>query len=173
MIRRLLLTFMAAGLARGVIVDGIAVTVGTQVITTSEIESRIRLTAFENASAPSFDRTARKVTAEQLIDQKLVEREMDVGRYPRSAVAAREGLISAYAKSYFASDPRALTRALLLRGLTVADLEQDLARQTDLLTFLSLRFRPDARAGDSEMEAWLREQRKRIRIEYLDKDLAP
>ena len=53
--RRLLLAFMPAGLARGVIVDGIAVTVGTKVITSSEIEWRIRLTAFENASAPSFD----------------------------------------------------------------------------------------------------------------------
>ena len=98
---------------------------------------------------------------------------MDVGHYPRSGADARASLISAYAKSFFALDPSALSRALLLRGLTVEDLEQDLARQNDLLTFLSLRFRPDARVGDSEMETWLREQRKRIRIEYLDKDLAP
>lgn len=168
-----MLACMACGLARGVIVDRIAITVGTKVIASSEIEWRIRLTAFENAATPSFDLAARKIAAEELIDQKLVEREMDIGHYPRSTGEARAGLVTAYAKSFFSSDAGALNRALLLRGLTVADLEEDLARQSDLLVFLSLRFRPDAKARDSDMEAWLREQRRRIHIEFLDKDLAP
>ncbi|MDP9170421.1 MAG: hypothetical protein M3N54_07380, partial [Acidobacteriota bacterium] len=116
---------------------------------------------------------ARRQAAEQLIDQKLVEREMDIGHYPRSAAEARAALIPGYAKTFFASDSAALSRALLVRGLTLSDLEEDLVRQADLLTFLSLRFRPDEKAADQDMEAWLREQRKRIRIEYLDKDLAP
>jgi hypothetical protein len=101
-------------------------------------------------------------------------------------------------------------------GLSVADLEEELGRQSDLLTFLNLRFRPavqvtdqdiqkyfdslsngagrnlqKAQAGalnemrdqieqkltaeraDREMDLWLRDQRNRTRIEFLEKDLEP
>jgi hypothetical protein len=167
--RELCLTLMFVVVAPGVIVDRIAITVGPRVITASEIDLRIRLTAFENGVEPVFDSAARKLAAEQLIDQKLVEREMDIGHYPRTGTGP-------LASDPRTSDPVALSRALLLRGLTVADLQEDLARQAGLLNFLSLRFRPagiDGNRTDAEMEAWLSEQRKRIRIEYLDKDLAP
>ena len=175
-----------------VIVDRVAITVGNKVITESEIDLRIRLTAFEGDEKPDFSLAARRQAAQRLIEQKLVEREMDVGRYPRVAPEAAKQVTAA--------------AALTLKdaGLTPDDLARDLAWQRELLTFLSLRFRPavqvtdqdvekyfkeqslkgelnDLRAqieekltgerADKELDLWLQDQRKRTRIEYLEKDL--
>jgi hypothetical protein len=167
---------IASGTAFAVIVDRIAITVGNKVITDSEIDLRIRLTAFENGEKPDFSLAARKVAANRLIDQKLVEREMDVGHYPRLKAETT------------APDTTARDKALAQYGLTPADLEQDLARQADLLNFLNLRFRPSVQVSDrdaqieqrltsqrvdAELDTWLKDQRKGTKIVYLEKDLAP
>jgi hypothetical protein len=206
--RRLLLLAFVLGLPAGaVIVDRIAISAGARVITESEVELRLRLSAFQSGVKPVLSPAERKLAAGRLLDQKLVEREMDVGHYPRLNQDGRQQLVREYAEQYFQSDAAAMGRALAQDGLTVRDLEDDLARQEDLLTFLNLRFRPavqiaepdvqtyfrtktngqvplhELRAqieklltnerADVELEAWLKEQRKRTKIEYLDKDLAP
>jgi hypothetical protein len=180
----LLLCLSVALPAAAVMVDRVAIATGNRVITDSEIELRIRLSAFQNGDKPLFTLEARKKGAQLLIDQKLVEREMDVGHYPRLNEDARRQLVADYSKTTYKSDPAAMRRALLDYGLTADDLEEDLARQSDVLTFLSLRFRPAVQVSDqdvlhanqradSDMNAWLGDQRKRTRIEYLEKDLAP
>ena len=122
---RLLMIVMLAVPALTTIVDRIAITVGNKVITDSEIDQRIRLTAFESGDKPDFSLAARKAAADRLIDQKLVEREMEVGHYPRLKAETT------------ATDAAARDRALAQYGLTPADLEADLARQADLLSFLN------------------------------------
>jgi hypothetical protein len=207
-----LLAFFAAIPLSAVIVDRIAIAAGAQVITDSEIEQRIRLTAFENGDRPSFDSVVRKTAADRLIDQKLAEREMEVGHYPRVTPDRGAALLAEYAKTSFKSDDNALDAALKQYGLSRGDLRADLIRQADLLTFLAIRFRPavqvtdqdvrqyfqaniqphlgntgagieefrnqieSAIAGqraDIDMEAWLKDQRKRTKLQYLEKDLAP
>ena len=188
----------------GTIVDRIAISVGTQVITDSELNQRIRLSAFENGAPPSFDSPARKTAADRLIDQKLIAREMDLGQYPRLGADRREKL---------KAESAAMEKELAKYGLTPADLETDQARQLDLLTFIDIRFRPavqvsdqdiagyfqtsikpklpkDSTAGiedfrsrieteltsqraDRDLDAWLKEQRKRTKIRYLEPELAP
>ena len=202
---RSLLFCMSALVLNATIVDRVAVTVGNQVITDSEIDQRIRLTAFENGAKPGFDTEARRKTADRLIDEKLIEHEMDVGHYPRLGLEERASLLSD-------AKPN-LDSALASYGLTRAELEADLAKQKDLVTFVSVRFRPavevtdqDVRqyfektvqpnipagaatgiegfraqieaklAGDladRDMDAWLKDQRRRTRIQYLEKELAP
>jgi parvulin-like peptidyl-prolyl isomerase len=192
------LILLAAG-AQGVVVDRIAVVVGGKIITQSEIEQRIRLTALQNHEKPDFGTATRRKTAEQLIDQKLVEREMEVGRYPRIEGERKKALLAEFEKG-----ERGLAQTLESYRLKAQDLEEDLGRQADLLTFLNLRFRPavqvtdqdvqkyfdtvnqgaplnEVRAqieqklteerADKELDLWLRDQRKRTRIEYLEKDL--
>ncbi len=203
--------------APAVIVDGVAVTVGTSVITRSEIDLRIRLMAFQNGENVDFSLAARRQAAQRLIDQKLVEHEMDVGRYPRVDAKAKAALLADYAKEHYESNAAALAAALRKYGLTVQDLEEELGLQTDLLTFLNLRFRPavqvtneDVRKyftehytqgpektkqqaqtaalnevrsqieqqltterSNKELDSWLQDQRKRVGIVYVDKDLAP
>ena len=209
--------------ARAVIVDRIAIEVGGKIITESEIDQRIRLTAFQNREQSDFSLASQSKAAQLLIDQKLIEREMDVGHYPRLETIGRKSLLTDYEKAEYKSDAVALAKALSAYGLTTQDLEDDLGRQSDLLTFLNLRFRPavqvtdediqryyndtlkndtlrqdtlkndtvkQAQAGalnemraqielkltgeraDKELDLWLQDQRKRTKIEYLEKDLA-
>jgi hypothetical protein len=203
----LLLAFLTGLPAGAVIVDRIAISAGNLVITESEVELRLRLSAFESGVKPVLSAAERKAAAARLLDQKLVEREMDLGHYPRLSDEGRQQLVREYAEQYFQSDAAAMGRTLAQEGLTVRDLEDDLARQEDLLTFLNLRFRPAVQVAeqdiqtyfrtktngqvplselrgqierlltneraDVELDAWLKEQRKRTKIEYLDKDLAP
>lgn len=203
--------------APAVLVDGVAITVGTNVITRSEIDLRIRLMAFQNGDKTDFSLASRQQAAQRLLDQKLVEREMDVGHYPRADAKAKEGLLAAYAKANYKSDTGAMAVALKSYGLTVQNLEDELGLQTDLLTFLNLRFRPAVQVTDQdirkyftehytqgpektkqqaqvgalrevraqieqqltlersnkELDSWLQEQRKRVAITYVEKDLAP
>jgi hypothetical protein len=195
--------------SRAVIVDRVAVAVGNKVITQSDIDRRIRLTAFENSGTPDFSLASRKEAAERLIDQRLVEREMDIGQFPRVALEHEKELLAAYEKSNHQSDYAALRRRLAAYGLSESDLEDDLARQQNLLTFLDLRFRPAVQVAeqdvqkyfdekipeageqqtlsalrpeierllaneraDRDLEDWLKDQRRRTRIDYVDKDLA-
>ncbi len=135
---------MAAVPLGAAIVDRVAITVGNKVITESEIDLRIRLTAFENDEKPDLSLASRRQAAQRLIDQKLVEREMDVGRYPRATPEPAKQLTS--------------SAALKAYGLTPDDLARDLAWQSELLTFLSLRFRPAVQVTDQDVEKYFKEK---------------
>lgn len=199
---------------QGAIVDRVAIAVGNKVITQSEIEERIRLTAFQNGEKPDFSLASRKQAAERLIDQKLIEREMDVGHFPRADAEHGKQLLADYKDSSYPADSPAshasMVTALSADGLTADDLETDLMRETDLLTFLDLRFKPAVQVDDAEvrkyfdekvppgpakeqqglggmrsqielilatqqadkdLDEWLKDQRLRLKIEYVDKDL--
>ena len=142
-----------------------------------------------------------------LIDQRIVEHEMDIGHFPRLTPDRGKELVTAFAQERYKGDAKAMDSALAASGLAASDLQNDLMRQEDLLTFLSLRFRPAVQLSDGEvqkyfrdnmrpglslndfraqietritndradvdLETWLRTQRKRIKIEYLDKELLP
>lgn len=149
-----------------VVVDRIAVIVANQIITSSDIETRLRLSAFENgAAAADFSLAARRTALQSLIDQRLVGKEMELGHYPRLEAAERARLVSAFAVSAFTfavsafnSSMEEMDRALARAGLQRKDLEEDLARQAELLTFLSLRFRPAVQISDADIDTRYRER---------------
>lgn len=178
------LALMPAIQARAVIVDRVAITVGNKVITESEIDQRIRLTAFQNDEKPDFSLAARRQAASKLIDQKLIEREMDVGRYPRAAPEVGRNLLAEYAKTNYKSNPIAMSAALQTYGLTTQDMEEELALQSEILTFLNLRFRPAVQVTDADVLKYfndhgekgaLNEMRagieQKLTIERADKEL--
>lgn len=157
------------------VVDRTSVRVGTRIIASSEIDLRVRLAAFQNREKVEMSVVRRREAARQLIDQRLVEREMELGHYPRLDAAQRAPLLIVYAAQAFSGDVGALGAALASYGITPAELEEDLARQADLLTFLGLRFRinDETRKGDEDLEGWIQDQRRRTVIEYLQRELAP
>ncbi len=64
------------------IIDRIVITVGNQVITQSQVDDEIRVTAFLNHEKVDLSAAARKQAASRLIEQALIKREMDLSRYP-------------------------------------------------------------------------------------------
>jgi hypothetical protein len=96
-----LLFAAAAGLVSAEIIDRIAITVGNQVITESQIDEEIRITAFLNREKLEIAAATKKQAAARLIEQALVKREMDLSHYPppdlSDAGAALEGVKATYA----------------------------------------------------------------------------
>src|SRR3954453_700777 len=72
----------AALLLQAETIDRIAVAVGNRVITTSDIERQIRVSAFLSGAKPDLSAEARRKTAEAMVDQKLIRGELEANRYP-------------------------------------------------------------------------------------------
>ena len=142
-----------------IVVDRIAVIVASQIITSSDIETRLRLSALQNGAATvDFSLAARRAAVQSLIDQRLVGKEMDLGHYPRLEAAERARLLSEFAVSAFNNSVDDMDRALSRAGLQRQQLEEDLARQSELLLFLSLRFRLAVQISDAQVETRYRER---------------
>ena len=149
---------MAMPRSRAVIVDRVAVSVGNKVITDSEITARIRLTAFENSEAPVFNLMSRRDATKKLIDQKLIEREMEIGHYPHLPAERGPQLLGDFIKQNYKSSRVAFDAALTGAGISTADLQEDLLRQADFLTFLDLRFRPAVEVTEQDLRKYFDEK---------------
>ena len=151
----LLLSLFAAGWAipsSGDIIDRIAISVGNQVITESQIDEEIRLTAFLNHDKPDFSPAERKRAAGRLIEQALVRRDIDLSHYPLPTESEVNALLED-TKARFAS-PAAYEQALQQDGISEEALKQRLAWQLTLLRFIDFRFRPGIQIPENEIEQY-------------------
>ncbi len=138
------------------IIDRIAITVGNQVITESQINEEIRITAFLNREKLDINAGARKQAATRLIEQALVKREMDLSRFPlpdlSDAGAALEGVKATYANE------AEYAAALESYGISEDDLTRRLLWQFTLLRFIDYRFRPGIQIPDADVQTYYRQQ---------------
>lgn len=72
---------LAAG-AGAAIIDRIAVSVGSRVITETDLDREIRITALLNNAKPDFSPANKRTTAERMVDQALIRSELETSRYP-------------------------------------------------------------------------------------------
>ncbi|HVN07142.1 MAG TPA: hypothetical protein VMT86_22140 [Bryobacteraceae bacterium] len=157
------LTIVCAGLLAGrtcmaEIVDRIAVSVGNRVITQTDLDREIRITALLNGEKPDFSPANKRRTIERMVDQWLVRSELEASRYllPTGAEAAAE---LQQEKNRFADDA-AYRRALAGYGVTEQDLKDRLLWQLTLIRFIDLRFRPGIQIGDEEIRKYFDEHVK-------------
>src|SRR5262249_29620111 len=103
-ITAIVLGFGAAG--TGVVIDRVAITVGYDVVKDSDIVRDIRITSFLNGETPDFSQKSRRASANRLLDQMFIRREIEVGQYtaipPESDV---ERLLAQIKKDRFGSEP--------------------------------------------------------------------
>ena len=138
------------------IIDRIAITVANQVITASQIDTEIRVTAFLNREKLDLSAMAKKEAAARLIEQALIKREMDLSRYPLPELSdAAESLKSVQAM--YAS-PAEFQNALQSYGIDVDDLTRRLWWQLTLLRFIDYRFRPGIQIPPADVQAYYRQQ---------------
>jgi len=139
------------------VLDRVAVTIGTQVITQSEINEELRMSAFLNNEPVQWTGKAKRDAADRLIEQKLVLREMEIGRYaggsPAEADAMLQKLERARSKSQGEFD-----KALKAAGITKQQLQQHLIWGLRLSTFVDLRFRPAVQVSRQDVEAYYAEK---------------
>jgi hypothetical protein len=138
------------------IIDRIAITVANQVITESQIEQEIRVTAFLNRTNVDLSAAAKKEAAARLIEQALIKREMDLSRYPLPEIGdAAESFQTVKATYPSESD---FEKSLQADGITADELTRRLWWQLTLLRFIDYRFRPGIQIPPSDVQAYYRQQ---------------
>jgi len=128
------------------VIDRTAAAVDRQVVTTSSIEEQIRIAAFLNNEPLDLSATNRRRTAERIIEQILIRREMEISHYtPPGEIDVDRMLESLRAqRSNFDAD-------LKRYGLGMTALRRNLALQLSSMRFIDLRFRPGNTVTDAEV----------------------
>ncbi|MBZ5673028.1 MAG: hypothetical protein LAP61_02175 [Acidobacteriia bacterium] len=128
--------------------DRIAVSVGQDVITESQVILDLRVAAFLDQKPVDLSGAAKRKSAERLVDQLLILREAVDSHVTLPSVEATAGLVAPYAaeSGYQANLQR--------YGITERDLGAHLLAGLRTLTFTDLRFRPDVQVSDEDLRSY-------------------
>jgi hypothetical protein len=138
---------LLCALASAVIIDRMAVVVGNRVIKDSDIDRDIRLTDFLNGDRLDFSPAQRRKSAQRLIDQTLIRKEIDTGRYtPPSPGEIQD----------FLKQVKSHRDSLQPYGITQQELEAQVRWQIIVLHFIEQRFRPAVLVSDQEIQDYYR-----------------
>jgi hypothetical protein len=132
------------------IIDRIAISVGNQVITQTQIDEELRLTAFLNGGQLDLSAEERKKAADRLIEQTLVKRDMEFSHYPIPAESEAEPSLKTLKANYHSEGE--YRQALDRYGITEEALKRRLWWQTTLLRFIDYRFRPGILVPDKDIQ---------------------
>jgi len=142
------------------IVDRIAVSVGDQIITLSDIRLALRVAGFLDGEQPVFTPQARRQMAGRLVEQALLRQEMNLSRFPTPDAKDVDSMLASVKQQRFSGD--AAYRAALVRdGITEAELKRQLQWQIRLLRFVDFRFTPALLLSSKDLR------------EYYDKEFLP
>jgi hypothetical protein len=139
--------------ARGEIIDRIAASVGNRVITASDLDRQIRVSAFQDGVKPDFSPARKRATAEAMIEQKLIQTELSNSRYPLPDPAELAPAIEQFKKAHFKDDQQYRT-TLAEYGITEEDFKELLLWQRTLLLFIQMRFETGVQLGDQDVEEY-------------------
>lgn len=156
MIVRSLLLLLALLPLHATILDRLAITVGSQVITQQQLDEELRVTAFLNHEKIVRTEEARRTAADHLVQQLLVTREMELSQYPLpQAEDVNKYLLQVRAGFGTATS---FAEALAEYELSEETLKQHLALQLTTLQFIEFRFRPNVGISTADVqEAYNRE----------------
>jgi len=150
-IRSIALLLAVIAPAAADIIDRIAVSVGSQVITTSDIDREIRVLAFLSNSKPDFSPANRRATADRMVEQKLIRHELETARYPTPNPSLIDPALAEMVAKQFHGDA-AYRSALAAAGITDQDVRDELLWQHTLLAFVDDRFRPAVQISDQDVQ---------------------
>ena len=145
----ILALLLAPAFSGAEIVDRIAVIVGTNIITMSDVLKQIRLTALLNGAEPDYSPANKRQAGQMLVEQALVRREMSSAAGTEAATATDPQLLKLLEARYPTEE--AYKAALRKYEVSDEDVKAQLLWQTQLLQFVDQRFRPALPPGDAEL----------------------
>jgi|HubBroStandDraft_1064217.scaffolds.fasta_scaffold222754_2 hypothetical protein len=147
--------------AHGEILDRVAVTVGKDVITESEVVEEIRATDFLNQAPLDYGPAARRAAADRLVDQYLIRGEIRMEGFPQPQASAADQTLRQFRQAHFHTLAQ-YQASLQKYGITDEELKQHLLWQVAALRFTQQRFGQ----GDRELDAWLKQTRSQNKIAF-------
>ena len=136
---------------RAEIIDRVAVSVGNSAIAASDLDREIRITAFLNGVTPDFSVRSKRATADRMVEQKLIQRELELGRYPEPEPAAVDSELADFRQMHFKTEAE-FQRALTEAAITEKEVREELVWQLKLLRFVEVRFRPSVQISEQEIQ---------------------
>ena len=158
----IILLFVASATAE--VMDRVAVAVGNRAIKESQIDREIRLTSFENGTAPDFSGPSKRKAAERLVDQAMIRAEMAKASYPAPAEAEIDSILEKIRQARFHNHAE-YEQALKTCGITEPELKSYVAWQIQVLHFADVRF---GNRVNTAFFTWLDTSRKGSRIQFHD-----
>jgi hypothetical protein len=138
--------------AKAETLDRVAVSVGKEVITESQVILDLRVAAFLERKPVNLSGAAKRQSAERLVDQLLTLREAADSHLTLPAAEATAGLVAPYAaESNYQAD-------LKRYGISESELGAHLLAGLRTLTFTDLRFRPDVQVSPEEVRSYYDKQ---------------
>jgi hypothetical protein len=175
-------------LCSAAVVDRIAIVIGKQVVTESEVLDDLRLTEFIDNEPLDLSLSARRTAAEHLVDQELIRQELELSGFTKPAGSDADVLLRKFRQGRFHSlaDYRA---ALRKYGITEDQLKRRLLWQLTAIRFTDFRFgsgQPEtdsqsadrstadapvsvlADGVDRQMDAWLKQARADTKVTFKE-----
>ncbi len=147
-------------LAPAEIIERIAVSVGNRVITETDLNREIRVAAFLDGVKPDFSPAGKRATAERMVEQALIRRELETSRYPVPSAAEVAPVLEAFQKERF-PDAAEYQRTLADYGIADGDVKDLLLWQRTLLLFIEVRFQSGVQVTGQDIQ------------DYFDKVVKP
>jgi hypothetical protein len=139
-------------LARSEVLDRIAVSIGSQVITESELIRELRVDAFLDRKPVELSPEAKRKAAERLVDQILILQEAEESHVTLASEEDDAKMVEEE-KSKFASENE-YHAALAKYQISEKDLSEHLLDGLRELRFTDLRFRPLVQLSDGDVRAY-------------------
>jgi hypothetical protein len=139
------------------IIDRVAITVANQVITESELKRQARIAAFPKPLPTEIPREVLRATVDRLIEQALIQREMELSRYPAPQSVEADAELEKLKKRLFSSEQEYQTE-LKRAGITEEELKRHLLRQLTMMRFIDFRFRPGIQVSSADIEEYYKRQ---------------
>jgi hypothetical protein len=149
---RLAVIILVALGARGAILDRIAVTVGKQVITESDVILDLRVAAFLDQQPVDLSGPQKRKAADRLVDQLLILQEATLSRVPLATDEDAAQMLKQVKSRYASEDD--YRAALAREHLTEADVTARLVAGLRALRFTDLRFRPEVQISEDELREY-------------------
>lgn len=131
------------------IIDRIAVSVGNEVITQDQVQDEMRVTAFLNHEKLDLGPAKRRETAERMVQQILIKREMEFSHYPEPRPESAQQLEANVVKEY--GGTAGFERGLAEYGVTLQQMKEHLLAIVRTQDFIEYRFRPAITLTDEQL----------------------
>ncbi|MBC8167640.1 MAG: hypothetical protein H7Y20_17445 [Bryobacteraceae bacterium] len=150
--------FSALPAIKAEVIDRVAASIDNSVITESEVMRQIRVTAMLNSEQPDFSAEKKRETAERLVEQALIRKEIAISRYATNSAQQSDILYKVFRQRF--PTETAWRESLGRYLLKDADVRSAFEWQAVLLDFVEVRFRPEVQLPDQEIRDYYEEHIK-------------
>ncbi|HLH04268.1 MAG TPA: hypothetical protein VKX25_16005 [Bryobacteraceae bacterium] len=166
--RAVALLIAGSTLVQAVVIDRIAIVVSNSIVKDSDISRDLRVTEFLNNQPLDLSEAARKVSANRLVDQIFIRKEIEIGDYPVVSWQEASRQVDLLVQKEFKSEA-ALENRLSRYGITAPDLISHFLWELTVLRFVDVRFKPAVLVTDADIQQYYTQHAAELQREHPGK----